>query len=171
MTISTMAQALSMGIKDHLDTITKLNEQGIDGKRSALAVNALHQPTLDYLRQKTGKDWVLEYKIPDYFGGTHKADIGFDKTTFEFKCFKTSYAKNHKNYLRMGLSELQNQIFEGYSCNSIVIFKNDMMTAYQLSGWKKLADRFNVLLVEYDDNYEVSFPQKPLSKFIEEANI
>ena len=171
MTNTRLAQALSKGIKDHLDTITNLNEQGIDGKRSALAVTALHQPTLDYLKQKTRKDWVLEYKIPDYFGGTHKADIGFDKTTFEFKCFKSSYAKNHKNYLRMALSELQNQILEGYSCNSIVISKNDMMTTYQLSGWKKLADRFNVLLVEYDDNYEVSFPQKPLWKFIEEANI
>ena len=163
--------ALVTGIQNHFTTINQLNAEGLDGKRSAKAVNALHQPVCDWLINETGKDWKLEYKIPDYFGGTHKADIGYSKTTFEFKCFKSSYSKNHKNYLRMALAELQGQELDLFNCSSVVISKKGMMSEYQLSGWEKLGETFNVLNVEYDNDYNLNYPLQTLDSFINKSKI
>ena len=169
--MTSLNQALVTGIQNHFTTINQLNAEGLDGKRSAKAVDALHQPMCDWLTKETEKDWNLEYKISDYFGGTHKADIGHDKTTFEFKCFKSSYAKNHKNYLRMALAELQGQTLDEFNCSSIIIYKKGMMSPYQLSGWEKLGETYNVLNVEYDDDYNLSYPLQTLDSFIKTSDI
>lgn len=168
--LSSLESSIANGIRNHLQKIEELNSQGKVGIRSAEAVKELHKPLCSVLVENN-YDAVLERPMPDYFGGTHKADVGLENETFEFKCFKTSYDKNHKNYLRNAASESLFQKEMGFNCNSIVIAPVGMLNEYQLSGWERLAKTHNLLVVIYDENFNLTFPITSMEDFFGSSSV